>query len=58
MRCCGGRATQDAGGLSLVRERRRGHGVLYDAVSHGQISVARLLRVLAGLLLPRPPTAG
>src|ERR1700727_992212 len=40
-------------GLSLVPEHRRGHGALYDAVSHGRISVARLRRVLAGLPLPR-----
>jgi hypothetical protein len=40
-------------GLSLVPEHRRGHGALYDAVSHGRISIARLRRVLAGLPLPR-----
>jgi DDE superfamily endonuclease len=39
-------------GLSLVPEHRRGHGALYDAVSHGQIQVGRLRRALAGL---RPP---
>jgi hypothetical protein len=39
--------------LSLVREHQRGHGALYDAVSHGEISIARLRRVLAGLPLPR-----
>jgi DDE superfamily endonuclease len=40
-------------GLSLVAEHRRGHGALYDAVSHGRIEVARLRRSLAGLPLPR-----
>ena len=40
-------------GLSLVPEHQRGHGALYDAVSHGQISITRLRRVLAGLPLPR-----
>jgi hypothetical protein len=39
--------------LSLAAEHRRGHGALYDAVNHGQIGVARLRRVLAGLPLPR-----
>lgn len=39
--------------LSLVPEHRRGHGALYDAVSCGEISIARLRRVLAGLPLPR-----
>src|SRR5512135_3926787 len=40
-------------GLSLAPGHRRGHGALYDAVSHGRISIARLRRVLAGLPLPR-----
>jgi DDE superfamily endonuclease len=40
-------------GLSLVPEHRRGHGALYDAVSHGRIAASRLRRVLAGLPLPR-----
>jgi hypothetical protein len=39
--------------LSLVPEHQRGHGALYDAVSHGEISIARLRRVLTGLPLPR-----
>ena len=39
--------------LPLVPEHRRGHGALYDAVSCGEISIARLRRVLAGLPLPR-----
>jgi hypothetical protein len=40
-------------GLSLVPEHQRGHGALYDAVSHGRIAASRLRRVLAGLPLPR-----
>src|SRR6266516_8008402 len=40
-------------GLSLAPEHRRGHGALYDAVSHGRICITRLRRVLAGLPLPR-----
>jgi hypothetical protein len=40
-------------GLSLAPEHRRGHGALYDAVSHGRISITRLRRALAGLPLPR-----
>jgi len=40
-------------GLSLAPEHRRGHGALYDAVSHGRIAFSRLRRVLAGLPLPR-----
>ena len=40
-------------GLSLVPGHRRGHGALYDAVNHGQISADRLRRSLAGLPLPR-----
>ena len=40
-------------GLSLAPEHRRGHGALYDAVSHGRVDIARLRRSLAGLPLPR-----
>jgi hypothetical protein len=40
-------------GLSMAPEHRCGHGTLYDAVNHGQISIGRLRRVLAGLPLPR-----
>jgi hypothetical protein len=40
-------------GLSLAAEHRRGHGALYDAVSHGRIDIGRLRRSLAGLPLPR-----
>jgi hypothetical protein len=39
--------------LSLAPEHRRGHGALYDAVSHGRISITRLRRSLAALPLPR-----
>jgi DDE superfamily endonuclease len=42
-------------GLSLVPGHRRGHGALYDAVSHGRIQVARLRRARAGLPLPTWP---
>src|SRR5512135_3846814 len=46
-------------GLSLAAEHRRGHGALYDAVSHGRLEVGRLRRSLAGLPLPRAaPMAG
>src|SRR5215472_19217062 len=40
-------------GLSLAAEHRRGHGALYDGVSHGRIDIGRLRRSLAGLPLPR-----
>ena len=40
-------------GLSLAPEHGRGHGALYDAVSHGRMGIAWLRRVLAGLPLPR-----
>jgi DDE superfamily endonuclease len=40
-------------GLSLAPEHRRGQGALYDAVNHGEISIGRLRRSLAGLPLPR-----
>jgi hypothetical protein len=42
-------------GLSLVPEHRRGHGALYDAVSHGRVVIGRLRRALAGLPLPAWP---
>jgi DDE superfamily endonuclease len=50
---CADGPVRDLAGLSLVPEHRRGHGALYDAVSHGRIDIARLRRVLAGLPLPR-----
>src|SRR5689334_3646414 len=40
-------------GLSLAPEHRRGHGALYDAVSHGRVAIGRLRRSLAGLALLR-----
>jgi hypothetical protein len=40
-------------GLSLAPEHRRGHGALYDAVSHGGLDAGLLRRLLAGLPLPR-----
>jgi hypothetical protein len=50
---CAGGPVRVLAGLSLVAEHRRGHGALYDAVSHGRIEIARLRRSLAGLPLPR-----
>jgi hypothetical protein len=50
---CGDGPVRSLAALSLIPEHRRGHGALYDAVSHGRISIARLRRVLAGLPLPR-----
>ena len=41
--------------LSLEPECRRGHGAVYDAVNCGEVRVARLRRVLAGLPLPAWP---
>ena len=38
--------------LSLEPECRRGHGAVHDAISAGQVQVARLRRALAGLPLP------
>lgn len=39
--------------LALAPERRRGHGTLYAGLNRGQVDVARLRRVLAGVPLPR-----
>jgi hypothetical protein len=50
---CADGPVRDLAGLSLVLEHRRGHGALYDAVSHGRIDIGRLRRSLAGLALPR-----
>src|SRR6266516_1156565 len=50
---CADGPVKSLAGLSLVPEHRRGHGALYDAVSHGRVAVSRLRRVLAGLPLPR-----
>src|SRR5438477_448739 len=50
---CADGPVRDLAGLSLAPEHRRGHGALYDAVSHGRIAASRLRRVLAGLPLPR-----
>ncbi len=52
--CAEGRVRTLAG-LSLIPEHRRGHGALYDAVSHGRIEVARLRWSLAALPLPAWP---
>jgi hypothetical protein len=50
---CADGPVRDLAGLSLAPEHRRGHGALYDAVSHGRMDIARLRGVLAGLPLPR-----
>src|SRR6267154_1224816 len=50
---CADGPVRDLAGLSLAPEHRRGHGALYDAVSHGRIGIRRLRRSLAGLPLPR-----
>ena len=50
---CADGPVRNLAGLSLAPEHRRGHGALYDAVSHGRISITRLRRALAGLPLPR-----
>jgi DDE superfamily endonuclease len=41
--------------LCLEPECRRGHGAVYDALNCGQVQIARLRRVLAGLPLPAWP---
>src|SRR5256884_8131386 len=50
---CADGPVRDLAGLSLAPEHRRGHGALYDAVSHGRVDIGRLRRSLAGLPLPR-----
>ena len=50
---CADGPVRNLAGLSLAPEHQRGHGALYDAVSHGRISIGRLRRALAGLPLPR-----
>src|SRR5207344_1393960 len=50
---CADGPVRNLAALSLAPEHRRGHGALYDAVSHGRISITRLRRALAGLPLPR-----
>ena len=50
---CADGPVRNLAALSLELEHRRGHGALYDGVSHGQVSIARLRRMLAGLPLPR-----
>jgi hypothetical protein len=49
---CADGSVRTLAGPSLAPEHRRGHGALYDAVSHGRIVIGRLRRALAGL--PRP----
>jgi hypothetical protein len=50
---CADGPVRSLAGLSLAPEHRRGHGALYDAVSHGRVAIGRLRRALAGLPLPR-----
>ena len=50
---CAGGPVRNLAALSLAPGHQRGHGALYDAVSHGEISIARLRRAMAGLPLPR-----
>src|SRR5258706_14629226 len=50
---CADGPVRDLAGLSLAPGHRRGHGALYDAVSHGRVDIGRLRRSLAGLALPR-----
>ena len=50
---CADGPVRSLAGLSLVPEHRRGHGALYDAVSHGRIDFAGCAGSLAGLPLPR-----
>ena len=45
---CADGPVRNLAALSLAPEHRRGHGALYDAVSHGRISIRRLRRALAG----------
>src|SRR5438105_405037 len=46
---CADGPVRDLAGLSLAPGHRRGHGALYDAVSHGRVDIGRLRRSLAGL---------
>jgi hypothetical protein len=48
---CAGGPVRVLAGLSLAPEHRRGHGALYDGLSHGGIEVARLRRALSRLPL-------
>lgn len=46
-------AVKSAVDLTLLPERRRGHGAMYGGLNHGRIDFGRLRTVLAGLSLPR-----
>src|SRR5437667_176909 len=46
---CADGPVRDLAGLSLAPEHRRGHGALYDAVSHGRVDIGRLRPSLARL---------
>jgi hypothetical protein len=45
-------------GLSLAPEHRRGHGALYDAVSHGRIAISRCAGCWPGCRYHGPLTGG
>ncbi len=51
---CAGGPVRTLARLSLAAKHRRGHGALYDAVSHGEIAIGRLRRSLAGRYRERP----
>jgi hypothetical protein len=55
---CGAGRVTDLARLSLAPEFRRGHGSLYDALSCGRVSFARLRAAVAGLPLPAWPDGG
>ncbi|MFE3145738.1 hypothetical protein ACFXJ6_03530 [Streptomyces sp. NPDC059218] len=44
--------------LTLLAERRRGHGALYDDLNRGGIDVGRLRRTLGALPQPGRPAVG
>src|SRR2546429_6245268 len=55
---CAGGPVRNLAGLSLAAEHRRGHGALYDAVSHGRIDITPLRRAPAALPLARGAGGG
>ncbi|HKS43822.1 MAG TPA: transposase [Amycolatopsis sp.] len=40
-------------GLSLASEHRRGHGGLYEGISHGRVDITRLWNLVAAQRLPK-----
>ena len=55
---CADGPVKSLAGLSLTPEHRRGHGALYDAVSHGRLAIGRLRWSLAGCRCRGQPTGG